>query len=51
MRYLFIGYQSGNGLKTLHIVIKTNELAKKQTTMFQRKIADFKGKQPEIYKY
>ena len=50
MRYLFIGYQSGNGLKTLYIVIKTNELAKKQT-MFQRKIADFKGKQPEIYKY
>ena len=32
-----------NGLKTFYIVIKTIERVKKQT-MFQRKMADFKGK-------
>ena len=43
MSYLFIGYQSVNGLKTFYIDIKTIERVKKQT-MFQRKMADFKGK-------
>ena len=39
-----------NGLKTFYIDIKTIERVKKQT-MFQRKMADFKGKQPENYKH
>ena len=43
MRSLFKGYQSGKWSETFYIDIKTIERVKKQV-MFQRKMADFKGK-------
>ena len=47
MRYL--STSTVNGLKTFYSDIKTIELVKKQT-VFQRKMADFKGKQLKNYK-
>ena len=43
MRHFFIGYQFGKWSEKFYIDIKTTERVKKQT-MFQRKMADFKGK-------
>ena len=47
MRYLFIGYQFSKWSENFDI--NTIERVKKRI-MFQRKMADFKGKQPESYK-
>ena len=49
MRYILQDISPVNSLKTSFIDIETIKRVKKQT-MFQRKIADFKGKQPENYK-
>ena len=43
MRYLFIGYQSGKWSENFYIDLETIERVKKQI-MFERKMADFKGK-------